>query len=149
MNTGARNEGANQGSMRRTGVLMLVLLMMTLPITAVGAFARTEGDESPADVAVVRARAGQYLAVARSGEPELDVAVIRARLGQYLKVASEEAELFSLTSGVDPMGPVHGGGYNALTESGLFALTSGVDPSGPVHGSSLTCLDQSELDLLC
>ena len=60
-----------------------------------------------------------------------------------------ESEPFALTGGVDPIGPVHGGGYAASVESELFALTSGVDPSGPVHGSSLSCLELSELDMVC
>ena len=42
---------------------------------------------------------------------------------------------FAVTSGVDPTGPVHGGGYIAAAAPELFASTSGVDPSGPVHGS--------------
>jgi hypothetical protein len=126
MNTETRNERTIHGRMRRTGVLTLALLMMILPIAAAGAFALTEGDES-----------------------QVDVAVVRARVGQYLAAASGEYERFSLTSDVDPMGPVHGDGYNAWAGSGLFALTSGVDPSGPIHGSSLTCLEQFELDILC
>ncbi|NIV32315.1 MAG: hypothetical protein GWN58_23590, partial [Anaerolineae bacterium] len=39
------------------------------------------------DVVVIRARQGQYLVVAKDGEPRVDVAVIRARLGQYLETA--------------------------------------------------------------
>jgi hypothetical protein len=159
--------------MRRVGILALALMLLTLPVVAVGASSLTSGNEAQPDVEVLRARLrGQYLEAERSGEPEFDVAVIRARLGQYLEAArsnepeldvvvirgrqgltfkatSGELELFSLTSGVDPMGPVHGGGYAASAESELFALTSGVDPSGPIHGSSLSCLEQAELDMLC
>lgn len=142
MNMETRNLRSSQGRMRHTGAIALALLMLILPITAVGAFALTGGDESQVDVTVVRARAGQYAAVA-SGKPEL----------------------FFLTSGVDPMGPVHGGGYAISAESESFALTSGIDPAGPVHGggyvtsagsgvfaqggSDLPCLAWAELDLAC
>ncbi|NIV29107.1 MAG: hypothetical protein GWN58_06235 [Anaerolineae bacterium] len=116
MNMDTSNEQATHGRMRRTGALALVLLMLILPITTAGAFALTEG-----------------------GELQLDVVVIRARLGQYGVAASGESGLFSLTSGIDPSGPVHGGGYRTSAGSGLFAQT-GSDPS---------CLAWSELDMLC
>ncbi len=53
-------------------------------------------------------------------------------------VTSGSSERFALTSGVDPSGPVHGGGYVTSGSSERFALTSGVDPSGPVHGGGYT-----------
>ena len=152
MNTETRNERTVHGRMRRTGILTLALLMMILPIAAAGGFALTEGDESQVDVAVVRARVGQYLAAASGDYERFSLTSSVDPMGPvhgggYNALAG--SGLFALTSGVDPTGPVHGGGYNALAESGLFAQTGGIDPSGPIHGSSLTCLEQSELDLLC
>jgi hypothetical protein len=158
MNMGARNQRFNHRAMRRAGALALALMMLTLPIAASGAFALTSGDESQLDIVVIRGRQGQYLEAFRSGDAESagpEPFALTSGVDPMGPVhgggyaISAESELFALTSGVDPSGPVHGGGYATLAESDLFALTSGVDPSGPVHGSSLSCLAQAEPDMLC
>ena len=91
------------------------------------------------DVAVIRARQGQYLVVARDGEPRVDVAVIRARLGQYLVVARDGeprvdvALARSLPLASQPIGEAFARSV-ALTDQSPAGY---VAASGPVIGQSI------------